>query len=122
MDTKKPIGQLDLFSDSADKIKQLIKLAKSHYKSREYDKALGLFREAAELGDPAAQFFTGEMYEAAEGTPLDYEQAVYWYSKAAEQGDASAQNRLGKMYLDGEGVPQNSAKALYWYKKARAQK
>ena len=121
MDSKKPKAQLDLFPDSADKITELKKLAKLHYRHKKYDKALGLFREAAELGDPVAMYFTGEMYDAGKGVNQDYERAVFWYTQAAEQGDPSAQCRLGKMYRDGEGVSKDSEQALYWYTKAAEQ-
>jgi len=104
-----------------DKIKDLIKLAKLHYRHKKYDKALGLFKEAAELGDAIAQYFTGGMYDEGKGVPQDYVKAVFWYKQAAEQGNASAQCRLGQMYRDGEGIAKDSEQALYWFTKAAEQ-
>ena len=104
-----------------EKIKDLIKLAKQHYRHKKYDKALGLFREAAELGDPIAQYFTGMMHDEGVGIPQDYIKAVFWYTQAAEQGDPSAQCRLGQMFGSGEGIGKDSEKSLYWFTKAAEQ-
>ena len=104
-----------------EKIKDLIKLAKLHYRHKKYEKALEYFKEAAELGDPLAQYFTASMHDEARGTPLDYARAAFWYGLAAEQGDPSAQCRLGQMYRDGEGVGKDSEKSLYWFTKAAEQ-
>ena len=104
-----------------ERIKDLIRLAKTHYRHTRYAKALEHFREAAELGDPIAQFFTGLMHDEGKGVPQDYVKAVFWYTQAAEQGDPSAQCRLGQMYRDGEGVAKDSEKALYWFTKAGEQ-
>ena len=104
-----------------NKVKELIRLAKKNYRKQKYEKALEYFKEAAELGDAIAQFFTGMMYDEGVGISQDFEQAVFWYTKAAEQGDASAQCRLGRMYRDGEGVAKDREQASYWYKKAGEQ-
>lgn len=104
-----------------NKRKELLRLAKKHYGEQNHEIALECFKEAAELGDAIAQFFTGMIYDEGKGVPQDFEQAVYWYTKASEQGDASAQCRLGSMYRDGEGVVKDSEQAIYWYTKAAEQ-
>ena len=61
-----------------NKIKSLIKLAKKHYGQQNYAKALECFKEAAELGDAIAQFFTVMIYDEGKGVLQDFKQAVYW--------------------------------------------
>jgi len=48
-------------------------------------------QEAAEQGDPDAQFKLGVLYYSGEGVPQDLTEARKWILKAAEQGDATAQ-------------------------------
>ena len=86
-----------------EKIKDLIKLAKQHYRHKKYDKALGLFREAAELGDPIAQYFTGMMHDEGVGIPQDYVKAIFWYTQAAEQDCLGAPPHLRTKYAKKKG-------------------
>jgi hypothetical protein len=72
-------------------------------------KAVYWFRYGANLGDEAAQFNLGWMYEHGRGVAQDYGEAVRWYHLAAQTGYAGAQSRLGNMYRKGLGTPQDDA-------------
>jgi TPR repeat protein len=50
------------------------------------EEALGLYRQAAELGYPRAFLRIGEMHERGLGTPMDPSQALACYVKAREAG------------------------------------
>ena len=92
-------------------------LCKNHYTNKEYTKALGWCRQAAEQGDAEAQANLGWMYLIGDGVARDYAEAVKWYRKAAEQGHAAGQVRLGRMYEDGYGVKKNYTEAVKWFRK-----
>ena len=77
--------------------------------------------QAAEQGDPEAQFGLAGIYCWGLGVPQNYAEALKWYRKAAEQGDVDAQIQLGFMYDAGIGVPKNNAEVLKWYRKAAEQ-
>lgn len=76
--------------------------------------------DAAEKGDPAAQYKLGVMYGLGLGVPQDYAEAVRWYQRAARSGDARSQSNLGFMYGTGRGVPQDYIQAYAWYNVASA--
>ena len=75
------------------------------------DKAFELFQEAANAGEPHAQYYLGFIYRFAiyyfDGdSPNRYigslETAKYWYTKAAEQGNEEAKQALAE--LENEGI------------------
>lgn len=82
---------------------------------------LAMWEEAAQKGDPQAQFNLGNMYYIGEAVPQDYAKAFFWYENAAARGHAEAQARLGSMYHLGQSVPRDLAKAREWWEKAAAQ-
>ena len=88
---------------------------------RNIGQAAKWFREAAEQGDPAAQFNLGVLYETGQGVPQNYAEAVKWYHAAAEQGEPQAQFNLGVFYETGQVVPQNYEEAVKWYRLAAEQ-
>ena len=81
---------------------------------------LAKLAEAAEAGDPAAQFALAERYLDGTGVLQNHATAASWLSRAAEGGDARAQNRLGQLYHAGLGVPRDIATALVWLERAAA--
>jgi TPR repeat protein len=83
--------------------------------------AVNRLRNAAEQGNPSAQFNLGYAYYQGQGVKKDYAQAIYWYRKAAKQGHAAAQCNLGCAYSQGQGVIKDYAQAIYWYRKAAKQ-
>ena len=72
-------------------------------------------RDAADRGDPEAQYNLGVWYEKGRNVPQDYAEAAKWYRASAEQGYAGAQYNLGSLYVDGLGVPQDHDAAVTWY-------
>jgi hypothetical protein len=84
----------------------------------DYETALAVWMASAEEGDPAAQYYVGEIYERGLGTDPDYAQAAEWYRRSAEQGHARAQTNLGFLYERGLGVERDPRAALEWYRKA----
>lgn len=83
----------------------------------EPEKAVPLWRRAAELGDALAQYNLGVVYaQGLGGMKSDLREAATWYRKAAEQGNADAQYSLGDLYRRGEGVFQDYDLAIKWFR------
>ena len=78
-------------------------------------------RDAAEKGDPEAQFNLGKKYAEGKEVTQDFVESTKWYRKAAEQGHAVAQYGLGLAYYNAKGVPQDYAEAVNWFRKAADQ-
>lgn len=75
--------------------------------------------QAAERGDPNAQFELGALYYGGDlGMPKDPAKAREWFEKAADKGEVRAQFNLGVIYYMGEGVKQDYASAREWFEKA----
>ena len=112
------------------------------YERGEYTEAVRWYRQAADEGDPEAQYNLGVMYNFGRGVPQSDAQAMMWYREAAGQGIADAAFRLGFMYASGAGypiwlhdqfydeeafdnagrdVPQDDAEALKWHRIAAEQ-
>lgn len=79
------------------------------------------YRQAAEAGNPDAQYSLGVMYQFGMGTKQNLPAALQWYRKAVEQNDARSQYALGLMYYTGNGVKQDVAEAVKLYKLAAEQ-
>jgi hypothetical protein len=62
--------------------------------TRDDSQAMRYFRQAADQGDPQAEFNVGFMFANGRGVPRDDAQAVTWYRKAAAQGYADALKEL----------------------------
>lgn len=80
------------------------------------EKAVELFRKAAEQGHVRAQAALAYALSEGQGTEKDLAKARQWYSKAAEQGYDEAQLALADMLEHGIGGPEDLAEArrLYW--------
>jgi TPR repeat protein len=61
----------------------------------ERDTKLARIREAAEQGNPDAQFELGKRYELGDGVPRDFSAAYSWLQKAAQGGSRLAEQCLG---------------------------
>ena len=57
-------------------------------------KAVEWFTQAAEDGNPYAQYMLGKLYLEGEDVPKDEETAVYWLAESADQGNNYAQHLL----------------------------
>jgi TPR repeat protein len=70
-------------------------------------KAIGLYRQAAELGYLPAQTYLGVIYDKARGVPRDDAEAIKWYQLAADKGDPQSQFNLGVFLIQGRGTTKN---------------
>ena len=95
-------------------------VANKYYKEKQYDRALQLFRRAAEAGIGEAAVSMGLMYAGGLcGLPKDIARAVSWYQKAADAGNVSGMFYLGLEFECGSsGLPEDMARAVSWYRKA----
>ncbi len=83
---------------------------------------LSLTRQAADDGDPIAQFQMGEIYSEGKYLEEDDQQAAIWYRKAALQGNADAQFAMGALYHTGlHAFEENENEARNWYELAADQ-
>lgn len=82
--------------------------------SKDYTNAEKCFREAAEQGDPEAQFCLGDMYNNGYGVVKDERKALVLFRKSAEQRFTPSQINLGIMYSQGHGVEQDLIEAFMW--------
>ena len=78
--------------------------------AQDTEKALALFRNAAERGNSIAMVNLGNYYEFAE--KQDDKHAVYWYRKAADSGDEKGLFNYANMLHHGRGIRQNRKKAF----------
>lgn len=91
------------------------------YNKGDLAKAVQLFRQSAEAGDPQAEHNLGFLYHAGKGVARNDAQAMIWYRKAADQGFAPSQFNVGVMYEEGQSVAADAAQAIGWYTKAAEQ-
>lgn len=86
------------------------------------DKAIELYKAAAEKGNSVAQFELAGIYEEGEHiNGRDLEQALFWYRESAKAGYAPAQYALGTLYEDGGMVEKDLSQALHWFNLASGQ-
>ncbi len=77
--------------------------------------AVSHWGQAAEKGDPEAQFnLAATLYSHRELDP-DKSNAFTWFCHAAEQGVVKAQSKLGFMFAAGDGVVEDPIEAHKWF-------
>ena len=113
------LAQYPLDAKAAAEAKMLDEKAVAEAKAKELLNTK--IREAAENGDPSAQFVVGNMFVLGDGVSRDIVEASKWYHKSAEQGDVRAQFSLARMYDSGEGISRDFREAAKWYRKAAEQ-
>ncbi|MDC6351048.1 tetratricopeptide repeat protein [Zeaxanthinibacter sp. PT1] len=79
---------------------------------KNFDKAFPLLQQAAEMGQPEAQYNLGYAYHRGMGTRIDLEAANKWYGKSAEQGYTDALYAMMMAYGNGDGLEQDLEKAF----------
>ncbi len=83
-------------------------------------------RQAAEQGDPQAQYDLAYLYyksgsdPAITGVAHNDRQAAHWYREAAIQGHARAQYNMAVLHLHGHGVERDAIVAYAWLLQASA--
>ena len=81
------------------------------------DKAVGLFKKAAEAGSFSAMRLLGKLADERG----DYSDAMEWFTRASEDpAEATAPLMIGDYYFYGKGTTADYQKAEEWYKKALA--
>lgn len=86
-------------------------------------KTCGKLKQAAEAGEPDAQFVYGLELTQGKCTFLQLKhqsEGIEWWTKAANQGQADAMFLLGVAYLKGIGVNKDTATARQFIKSATA--
>lgn len=107
----------------------LLKLGLEEYDKGQYDSAVNLVREAADMGNPYALITLACFYGNGTGVEKDEQKALEWAHKAeeilieiAEHGDVAAQLYLAAQYRDGNnGFELNKDKAFEWFQRAAEQ-
>lgn len=80
--------------------------------------ALPALREAADQGEPRAQYDLAMRFVEGILVGQSPEQAANWFRKAAQQGHVEAQYRLASCYRVGLGVVKDPVAAVIWLNKA----
>ncbi|MCI0504680.1 MAG: sel1 repeat family protein [Gammaproteobacteria bacterium] len=84
----------------------------------DYAKALQLWQQLADSGQPEAQVFVGLAYANGWGVKKNLEEASNWYMRAAEKNNPSGQFLLGLHYVT-TGVNQYDVRVgIKWLKRA----
>lgn len=78
-------------------------------------------RQAAERGNPSAQYHLGKLLLQGNEIPKDAKNAVRWLTESAEQGNQYAQYALGKIYLLGKDAPKDFRTARMWFQRSADQ-
>lgn len=72
-----------------------------------YERALGYYEKAGQLGNKERCFLMGYMYENGQGTEIDYYKALQYYKLSGENGDSKALYNIAQLYLKGRGVAED---------------
>ena len=81
------------------------------------EKAVALFRRAAEQGYVSSICDLGVCYQEGWGIEQDLQKALELYHQAADCGLGKAMNCIGECFWNGEGVEQDLNQALEWFEK-----
>jgi hypothetical protein len=109
---------------TADLMVELKSRARDYYYGlgvpKDYNRALSLYLQAADRGDPEAQYIAGGMYFKGQGTAVDYKKAFEMLYTAAKNGKSTVESQkvIGQSFLLGRGVPKSYTDALRWYRMA----
>ncbi|XP_010427839.1 PREDICTED: F-box protein At1g70590 [Camelina sativa] len=87
-----------------------------YWETGDKDKAVSLYRRAAELGDAVGQCNLGISYLQVE--PTNPKEAIKWLRQSAENGYVRAQYQLALCLHQGRVVQPNMVEASKWYLKA----
>ncbi|KAJ3093792.1 hypothetical protein HDU96_002027 [Phlyctochytrium bullatum] len=87
--------------------------------SRSPREAFRWFRQAANAGEPEAQYMLGLMLRKGEGgVGKNLSESIQWLRNSARQGHTEALFEVGIAYESGIGVPIDFDKAQKWFAKA----
>jgi TPR repeat protein len=100
---------LTAFGQNASEIN---KQSKKLIETQEFDKAVPILKQAAELGNAESQYNLGYCYQAGIGVEQNSEKAIEWYSKSAEKGWNDGLYAMMMAYGSGNGIQQDFNKAF----------
>ena len=86
--------------------------------ARNREKAVELFQQSANLGDPLGMYDLGLCLWSGDGIAKNKKKAVEWFQKSADLGNPMAMNKLGRCLQNGTGIIKNEMKATEWYRKS----
>jgi TPR repeat protein len=86
--------------------------SKKFIETQEFDKAVPLLKQAAELGSPEAQYNFGVTLEHGYGIEKSIDLAFYWYSKSAKQGWNDSLYKMMMAHANGIGAERSIEKAF----------
>lgn len=94
---------------------QGIELADSAVHEQELERAMALFKQAAEVGHAPSQQEVGLRLLSGLGAKVDVQRAVLYLYFAAQANQSLAQLALGYRHMHGLGVPKSCAAAVLYY-------
>ena len=81
---------------------------------KDYQGALPVLKEAADLGNGDAAFQLGVLYTEGKGVETNPVEALSWFERSADRGHVEGMFRSGQCYQQGLGTGVNEEKALGW--------
>jgi len=91
---------------------ELNEQSKKFIQTQEFDKAIPLLKQAAELGNAEAQYNYGVTLEFGYGIEKNIDSAFVWYLKSAEQGWNDGLYKMMMAHANGVGAEQSNEKAF----------
>ncbi len=93
-------------------------LARATIAAGDVDRAVTLYKQAAEAGDLRAMVSLAQLHESGTGVPQDQDMALSLYERAAEGGSFDAMINLAVTLFEGNIVPKDEARAIALLQKA----
>lgn len=82
------------------------------------ERALDLFKRAAQQNYPLAMYNLALHYRDGQGVPRDFVQAAEWFARAAESGLVSAMVEYGYALTYGRGTNKDPRRGVEWLQRA----
>lgn len=90
------------------------------YKSKNFEKAMSIWKEEVKFKNDQAMANLGLMYLKGEGVEKDYQKAKEWFENASQYANDSANYNLALMYQTKIGVEEDLDKAIHYFRQAVA--
>jgi TPR repeat protein len=107
-------------SSQAESAEQLFLKGKSCEEEGDYDRAVKLYSQAADMGNTKAMVNLGFCYEGGGGVVRDEKRAFELFDKAALSGDVKGAAKEGVMLCEGRGCTADQIKGIALLEKAAA--
>ncbi|MBL0525076.1 sel1 repeat family protein [Aeromonas dhakensis] len=88
---------------------------------QDMERAISLYRQAAQAGDAFGQYRLGELYLRGTGVKRDLREAFHWMELAARNGDVPAMLKVGVLHLMGVSGRVDLPRAKEWLYQAAKQ-